>query len=80
MTRPIDWLQAGRLEMNARAHKYDARCERALELFETDRAAYDQLPMQVKSEAAIYADFRASYRAAVEAGAIPDDRSGPSAA
>lgn len=80
MSDRTDWLRAGQLEANARPHKYDARYERVLELFDTDRAAYDRLPNQIKGEASVYADFRASYRAAVEAGAVPDDRSGPSAA
>jgi len=64
-----------RLVMNARAHRHDAQLERALELFHTDRAAYDRLPRQLQSEAGVYVDLRDHYRAAVEAGAIPDDRS-----
>ncbi len=78
MTEP-DWSRNARLEINAKHHKHDARYERVLELFETDRAAYDRLPGQLKAEAGIYADFRSSYRDAVKAGVIPDDR-GPSAA
>lgn len=63
-----------RLVMNARPHRFDPQLERALELFHADRAAFDRLPQQLQSQAGVYADFRRHYRAAVEAGAIPDDR------
>ncbi|MDP9417228.1 MAG: hypothetical protein M3P48_05205 [Actinomycetota bacterium] len=68
-----------RLEVNARHHRYDALLERACELWDTDREAFDRLPRSVKSRADIYRDFRQYYRDAVEAGVIPDDR-GPAAA
>ena len=74
----IDTRKA-RLQMNARSYRYDAVLERALELFATDRAAFDKLPDQIKQQVGIYSDFRHHYREAVEAGAIPDDR-GPTAA
>lgn len=74
------FLEAGKFEMNARHHRYDARMEQVLEMFESDRATYDVLPAKIKSEAGIYLEFRDQYRAAVTAGAVSDDRSGPSAA
>jgi len=68
-----------KLEMNARGHRHDPQLERALELFHADRAAFDRLPGQLQSQVGIYADFRDQYRAAVEAGVIPDDRGTPAA-
>lgn len=68
-----------RLEMNARGHKYDAQLERVCELWDTDRAAFDRLPQVLKAQHDIYRDFRDSYRRAVDAGVITDDR-GPDAA
>ena len=72
-------LEKARLAMNARSYRHDPQLEHALELFHTDRDRFDRLPGQLKSQVGIYADFRDQYRAAVEAGVIPDDR-GPSAA
>lgn len=81
--RPTDLPEVNsekaKLEMNARPFRHDPQLERALELFYEDRAAFDRLPGQIKNQIGIYSDFRDSYRAAVEAGAIPDDR-GPTAA
>jgi hypothetical protein len=67
------------LELNGRHHHYDADLERACELWDSgDRAAFDALPQQLRSQADIYRDLRQSHRDAVEAGVITDD--GPSAA
>lgn len=57
-----------RLEINARSHHPDPILERACELWDTDRAAFDRLPRSVKAQADIYRDFREAHRQAVEAG------------
>jgi hypothetical protein len=77
-TDPVD-SERVKLYEHAQRFQYDARMERALELFENDRPAFMRLPNEIKSQVGIYADFRDDYRRAVTAGVIPDDR-GPSAA
>ncbi len=44
-----------------------------------DVEAWQKLPVRLIGEASMYRDIRANYRAAVQAGVIPDDR-GPHAA
>lgn len=68
-----------RLEINAQSFRYDPVLDRAADLFHTDRAAFNRLPVAVKAEADIYADLRQCYRDAVAAGVVPADR-GPAAA
>jgi ferric-dicitrate binding protein FerR (iron transport regulator) len=80
MTKPISWSDAAVLEINARHHRHDPVLERACELWDTDRAAFDRLPASVKSQADVYRDLRQYRRDAVEAGVfVPTDRD-PSAA
>lgn len=63
------------LEMNARGHRPDAGLDRIADLMDAgDYAAWSVLPPAVVSQASVYRDLRASYRRAVAAGAIPDDR------
>ncbi len=69
---------AARLELNARHYQPDPQLDRAVELFYTDRAAWDRLPAQLRSQTGVYEDLRESYRAAVRAGVVPADR-GPAA-
>ncbi len=73
MTDPLS-TSAARLEMNARHFQPDPQLDRAVELFHTDRAAWDRLPAQLRSQTGIYEDFREQYRAAVRAGVVPADR------
>ncbi len=62
-----------RLEVNARHHRHDPILERACDLFDTDRAAFDRLPASVKARADIYRDFRQYRRDAIAAGVhVPD--------
>lgn len=56
------------LEVNARSHRHDPILERACELWDTDRAAFDRLPPSVKSQHDIYRDLRQYHRDAVAAG------------
>ncbi len=78
--RPIDNFERGRLAANARAHKYDPRLDPIADAMDRgDTETWQKFPARLVGEASIYRDFRASYRAAVDAGVIPDDR-GPSAA
>ena len=72
--------QLGRLEINARLFHYDADLERAADLFDTDPIAWTQLPVIVQDRSGQYRDSRAAYRRAVAAGAVADDRSGPTSA
>ncbi len=78
MTEPPIDTQAARLELNARGHRFDAGLDRVADLMDAgDYAAWSTLPPAAVSQASVYRDFRAQYRAAVKAGAIPDDRSAP---
>lgn len=72
MTEHDDNARA-RLEINARGHRHDPIFERACELWDTDRAAYERLPASVKSQADIYRDFRQYHRDAVNAGVVTDE-------
>ncbi len=64
---------AVRLEMNARSHRYDPGLDRIANLMDAgDYAAWSVLPPAAVSQASVYRDFRAQYRAAVEAGVITD--------
>jgi hypothetical protein len=69
----------GKLELNARGHRHDPVLERAVDLFHSDRAAWDRLPASIRSQSDIYRDMRQHHRDAVAAGVITDDR-GPTAA
>ncbi len=57
-----------RLETNARNFRRDPQLERACELWDTDREAFDRLPMSLKSQHDIYRDLRQYHRDAVAAG------------
>ncbi len=78
--RPIDNFERGRLEANARAYRYDPQLDPIAD--DMDRGAVEKwrtLPVRLIGLASTYRDIRSSYRRAVEAGVVPDDR-GPSAA
>ncbi len=78
--RPIDNFERGRLAANARAYKYDPALDPIADAMDCgDAEKWQRLPARLIGLASTYRDFRASYRAAVEAGVVPDDR-GPSAA
>ncbi len=77
--RPIDNFERGRLEANARAYKYDAHLDPIADAMDRgDAEKWRHLPVRLIGLASTYRDFRASYRAAVEAGVVPADR-GPAA-
>lgn len=78
MSAPLGGAQAA-LRANARLHRPDPQLDRAADLYETDRQAWEQLPARIRDLSVMHADMRATYRAAVKAGLVPDDR-GPSAA
>ncbi len=67
-------LALARLERNARHFRPDPQLDRAVELFYSDREAWNRLPAQLRSQTGIYEDFREQYRAAVRAGVVPADR------
>ncbi len=78
--RPVDNFERGRLAANARAYRYDAQLDPIADAMDRgDAEKWRALPVRLIGLASTYRDFRASYRAAVEAGVVPDDR-GPSAA
>ena len=56
MHEPIDSTRAV-FELNARSYEPDPLLDRALELFRSDRKAFDALPTDVKSRASIYVDL-----------------------
>lgn len=64
----------GKLELAARSYAYDPVLERAADLFDRDLQAWARLPVILQDRSGIYRDFRESYRRAVAAGVIPDDR------
>jgi len=63
---------AARLELNARGFKYDATLEAAADLYDTDVAAWQQLPVELQDRSGMYRDFREYHRQAVAAGVIPE--------
>lgn len=65
---------AVRLEANARHHKFDPHLDRVADLLDGPPEGWTHLHPKLIDAASIYRDFRASYRAAVAASAIPDDR------
>lgn len=62
------------LEINARGYRYDPVLDAAADKLEQGHDAWKDLPAHVLSQASVQLDFRNQYRAAVKAGAIPDDR------
>ncbi len=80
MPLPYDENQRARLEANGRSHRPDPVLERACELWDTDRAAFDRLPRSVKSQADIYRDLRQYHRDAVAAGVYVPNHDRDSAA
>jgi hypothetical protein len=79
MPLPRDENDRARLEINARAYRYDPVLDRAADLIDSDREAWNRLPASLQSQSVIHRDFRNYYRDAVAAGVVRDDR-GPSAA
>ncbi len=79
MPAPLNSFEAGRLAANARMYRPNELLDRAADLFENDRQAWDRLPARTRDLSLIHKDLRDLYRAAVRARLIPDDR-GPSAA
>ncbi len=73
MTDPQPLAHA-RLERNARHFRPDPQLDRAVELFHSDREAWNRLPAQLRAQTGIYADFKDAYLAAVRAGVVPADR------
>lgn len=56
------------LEIAARSFKTDPLLERACDLWDTDREAFNRLPRSLKSQHDIYRDLRQYHRDAVAAG------------
>ncbi len=78
--RPIDNFERGRLAANARAFKFDAQLDPIADQMDAgEHEKWRALPVRLIGLASTYRDFRTSYRRAVEAGVVNDDR-GPSAA
>ena len=69
-----------RLELNARPYRYDPQLDPIADAMDRgDVEAWRNLHPKLVDAASIHRDVRNSYRAAVAAKAIPDDR-GPTAA
>ncbi len=64
----------GRLARNAELYRYDATLEKAADLFDTDVAAWQALPVIVQDRSGMYRDARDAYRRAVAAGAIKEEQ------
>jgi hypothetical protein len=63
------------LEINACTYRYDATLDPIADLIEQGPAAWANVHPKLLSVATVHKDFRDSYRKAVAAGVIPDDRS-----
>lgn len=68
----------GKLELAARHYQYDETLEKAADLYDSDPAAWQRLPVILQDRSGLYRDFRAAYYRAVAAGAVANDR-GPTA-
>ncbi len=74
-----EYDDSARLQRNAALYRYDARLDKIADLMDSgDVEAWQRLPLRLQGEAAVHRDLRAAHRAAVEAGAVADDR-GPGA-
>ncbi len=78
MTEPPLDSRLAKLELNARLYRYDKTLDDAANLFDSDVAAWQRLPLIVRDRSSFYMDARDSYRRYVEAGGV-DDR-GPDSA
>jgi len=78
-TQSLD-SQVAKLELNARLFQYDKTLDDAANLFDADPIAWSKLPVLLQDRSGMYRDARAAYRRAVAAGAVADDRSGPTSA
>lgn len=63
-----------RLELNARGYRYDPVLDPAADKLDRGPEAWKDMPAHLLSVASVHKDMRDMYRAAVKAGAIPDDR------
>lgn len=79
MTRPLDSVTQGQLAANARMYRPDPQLDGAADLYENDRQAFQQLPVRLQDLGFMHYEMRRTYRDAVAARLVPDDR-GPSAA
>lgn len=73
MSERID-SDATKLEINARSYKFDPNLDAVADLLDQGPAAWKDLHPLLIDRASIYRDMRTSYRAAVAAGAVADDR------
>ncbi len=76
MTDMFDHIDSNKahLEINARGYRYDPQLDPIADLIEQGPAACVGVPARLLDHASIHRDFRDQYRAAVAAGAIPDNR------
>ncbi len=74
MTEPLHNLEAGRLAANSRMYRADPQLDKAADLFEQDRQAWERLHPTTRDLSLIHLDMRNLYRAAVRARLVPDDR------
>ena len=68
-----------KLELNAKLFEFNQALEDAANLYDSDPAAWQRLPVILQDRSGMYRDARAAYRAAVRAGAIADDRNAATA-
>ena len=79
MTDYLDDVRAGALAANARMYRPDTTLDRLADLYESNRPEWDRMPARLRDLSILHKDMRDTYRSAVAAGLVPDDR-GPSAA
>ncbi len=78
MTEPLHNLEDGRLAANSRMYRPDPQLDKAADMFEQDREAWERLHPTTRDLSLIHLDLRNLYRAAVRARLVPADR-GPAA-
>ena len=64
----------GVLYGRSKLYRPDATLDRIADLYDNDREAWERMPASVKDHSILHRDMRNDYRAAVDAGLIPDNR------
>ena len=69
--------EMAKLALNAELYRFDPHLDHVADLMDAGDAAWTKLPPIAQDRGSLYTDARAAYRRAVRAGAVADDRRGP---